>query len=742
MEELIKNIKKNKTPVVFVSPHLDDAALSCGELMRTLSKFTKVTVINVFTTADNKSQTMSAKKALADSQYATPVDLYKERVKEDKIALSSIKVAVKNLGYTEALWRKIKKPSVIQKHLSKLLPEFIHVYPTYKLHISKGIISMHDNDLITEISANLKKNISPKAIVFAPFGVGNHVDHIVTRKAVEKVFHPIYWIDQPYIERKKVELPSYNTFPVNDTSKKTLVSFYKTQINLLFPNGDIPHLEELFVIDDKKNTIPFPEKIGMYSFVEELHTDKSPKPYHYALYKNNDGKKAFAKVWVNEKKNKEYTMLKNEINVYRFITEEINRNPALQKGFPNIHIPKFMYANITESQIILLLEYVQGELLGNKKNSVQMKTAALKEIFAFFNALNANLDIKQISADIPVRGFVYWILFLAYSSLKLVLSHPKYLSFVFMTNLFIFKNIKLTKQIGFVHRDIGEWNTLVNKKGLWIYDFQLACFTNPVFEYAITSVKIANNTKLFNSFNQKVVSYHLKDEASKKLLLAYSLILFLYEICLSNQPKNEPGYKRISEYLKSGKSLLSLPLVLRLLLENPRNYLFSFTFSSTKSVAITPYNNKIKKEAMTIINEVKKYKPMPKIHFVGSASLGIAGQPDIDLMAEASYKDFDKYFSNMKFVLGEPSKIKKKIIEWNYYRNGYHVTFSLIDPSTPHFKERMLIHYALKTNKRLLKKYEKLKNSLQGVNERTYTIKQIEFFNNIERAIKNNEKYA
>lgn len=252
MKTLIKQIKQNKIPCYFISPHLDDAALSCGELIRELSKKTDVTVVNIFTSTNLGKPTFTAKKALKELNFSSPSDFYKERVNEDRKALESVHAKIINLNFVEALWRQIKYPSFIRRGLAKILPEFTYVYPTYKFHIAKGEISEKDNELISHINTSLKKIIPNNAIVFCPFGVGNHVDHLVTKTAVEKSFNPIYWIDQPYFKSKKTILEknivsSSFTFKVNKKSKEKLLAHYKSQLPAMFPEGKIPTLNETFI---------------------------------------------------------------------------------------------------------------------------------------------------------------------------------------------------------------------------------------------------------------------------------------------------------------------------------------------------------------------------------------------------------------------------------------------------------------------------------------------------------------
>jgi LmbE family N-acetylglucosaminyl deacetylase len=254
MNAIVSEIRKTKKPCYFISPHLDDAALSCGELMRELAKFTKVTVITVFTGVTNGSPTLSAKQAVLSSGYPTQKTLYAERASEDKKALASIKVSVVHLSEIEALWRKKSNNSGIIAVLSRFIPEFKHIYPTYRWHIAKGKISRHDTETINRVARVLKKTIKHDAVVFAPLGIGDHVDHIVTKKAAEKFFHPYYWVDQPYYTRSKAKISfterALIRIQVDMGRKSKLLSSYRTQIPLLFSTKRIPVLKEYIATRD------------------------------------------------------------------------------------------------------------------------------------------------------------------------------------------------------------------------------------------------------------------------------------------------------------------------------------------------------------------------------------------------------------------------------------------------------------------------------------------------------------
>jgi len=247
--DLVKKIIKEKKDCVIISPHFDDAVLSCGGLLEQLAGKTNITIANVFTAAHDKPYTLSAKQFLKASGNITALDLYKEREKEDKAVLSQFPVKVINLGLQEALFRRRKQ----QSFLGKFLPEFDHVYPTYRWHIVKRIAK--DDYAVSELKKKLKIFKNKKRLIFAPYGIGEHVDHAIVRKVCEDLFDTVlFYSDFPYNRR----LDTYGN-PINngkvyrldpDIRKKTkLIKTYKTQFSGLFPNGKVTNHEEVYFSD-------------------------------------------------------------------------------------------------------------------------------------------------------------------------------------------------------------------------------------------------------------------------------------------------------------------------------------------------------------------------------------------------------------------------------------------------------------------------------------------------------------
>jgi len=245
-DDLVKIIIKNKLHCVFLSPHQDDAALSCGELLSQLNGKTELTIINFFTKAHNKPYTLSAKKFLQTSGYEDANKLYEERRKEDKKALSTFKAKIIDLDLQDALFRKKKHSSF----LGNILPEFSHIYPTYRWHVIKKIAK--DDYAVSELKKKLKVFKNKKILVFAPYGIGGHADHKIVRQVCEELFDEyILYSDFPYniiLRTNGSKLAKGNKYELElkMDKKEKLIRGYKTQFQGLFPTNRLPKHKEIY----------------------------------------------------------------------------------------------------------------------------------------------------------------------------------------------------------------------------------------------------------------------------------------------------------------------------------------------------------------------------------------------------------------------------------------------------------------------------------------------------------------
>ncbi len=258
-EDLINQIVLEKPHVFFVSPHLDDAALSCGGLLCHLADKTDVTVVSVFTKVTQSPYTLSARQFLKQCKNPDAENLFEERKKEDVEALNSIGVKTTHLGFVDASWRKKEGLHGLRKAIADVFPEFGHVYPTYRWNVISGVISKYDNSLMDSIKKSLESLISShqKFVVFCPLGIGNHVDHVVVNKCCQEVFDDIiYWSDFPYSTKDdkhdNLKIEEKFRWSQRGDQKRQLVQGYKSQFSAIFQDGIMPKVDEVYYVSREK----------------------------------------------------------------------------------------------------------------------------------------------------------------------------------------------------------------------------------------------------------------------------------------------------------------------------------------------------------------------------------------------------------------------------------------------------------------------------------------------------------
>ena len=532
ISDYIQDIVKKKTHVFFISPHLDDAALSAGGLIAYLSKKTKVTVITVFSESEHES-TLSAKQFLKQAGYKNPATLYDERKKEDADAFASMNVDVIHLGFTDALWRKKYKKNRLRNLFGKLLPEMNTVYPTYRWHINKGVIAKDDLQYAKEITDSLQNSIgkTQDVAIFTCLGIGNHVDHLLTKYAVKKICDPIYWFDQPYVQRdmnKSTTIPAITYSPTYDKQKKkTLLTHYKTQIKALFNTNKIPQLDESFVYADVLQNV-FPQTIQDYFFLCELTKKEKLKTYRYALYQNKDGKLAFLKLFHGNRFQKGYVFLNNEIKSYKMLQQYLSDND-LKKKFPDIVIPLYIASYSKMSEVGLLLEYTKGTTLSNYSD--KKKIQVTKKILDFFVKLNQKIDSKQL--DILKRPPFYFIIATPIFSLLACLLHPKQTTNILKAGAIFLANTPMlirNPQRGFVHRDLGDGNILLQDNKIIVYDFQLASAMNTAIENVVLFYRAFKNEDFIKKVYDEIIQPSFHSKRDMKIFYLYCLYFSIFDL--------------------------------------------------------------------------------------------------------------------------------------------------------------------------------------------------------------------
>lgn len=248
---------------VFFSPHLDDAVLSCEELINNLTN-KKVTIVSVFTKPSPPPYTTTALRLLKICGYKNAEQFFYERKKEDIRAVHHLSCNYRHLDFIDAAWRKSRyfTSNALLKSLSRFFPSLIHIYKNEKRQFG-GALAWQDRDLIQKLLSTFKTIIpsNKRTLVFAPLGIGNHPDHYLVREAASRLNQPtFYWEDYPYNSYKYAATKFFSRHKdyklifelACDKNDSTAVNFYKTykpQALDLFPEGIIPkHTERYYIL--------------------------------------------------------------------------------------------------------------------------------------------------------------------------------------------------------------------------------------------------------------------------------------------------------------------------------------------------------------------------------------------------------------------------------------------------------------------------------------------------------------
>lgn len=239
---------------LFLSPHLDDAVLSCAALMSALATTGRVTAVTVYSSAGPPPYTRAARSFLRSSGAPDADELYERRRAEDRAALDLLGVEHVHLGLPDALFRR-RRHAALGLAAGRVLPELIHRYPTYRYDIARGRVARADRsqDLA---AAKVRELLAARApqLVFCPIGVGRHVDHLLVRSlGLTVVPDPVFFEDFPYLLNAAADQDFVRehrlqrwAWTQGSSRKRRAITAYRSQVPGLFPQGRVPEVPEIY----------------------------------------------------------------------------------------------------------------------------------------------------------------------------------------------------------------------------------------------------------------------------------------------------------------------------------------------------------------------------------------------------------------------------------------------------------------------------------------------------------------
>ncbi len=254
----VRTVVGSGVPILVLSPHLDDAVLSCGGLLGWAGRRAPVTVATLFTEASPPPYTLSARQYLKQTGAADAEELYAERRAEDRRVLELLDVRWRHAALVDGLFRRLPRPRPGAQRLARLLPEVAHVYPTYRLHLARGRVSPYDAETLRAVGETVDALLPERSggLLLAPLGVGGHADHVLVRTAAERSGRPVvYYSDFPYNQHAAADARFTGRHRLVARAwergldrKAELVRGYRTQADALFPGGRVPRVPEVYLL--------------------------------------------------------------------------------------------------------------------------------------------------------------------------------------------------------------------------------------------------------------------------------------------------------------------------------------------------------------------------------------------------------------------------------------------------------------------------------------------------------------
>jgi LmbE family N-acetylglucosaminyl deacetylase len=224
---------------VYLSPHLDDAVLSCGGLIHQQAMADqRPLVITLFAGEPPRDAALSDFAQSVHARWEDQAELVPTRWAEDQAALATLRADYLRLSYPDCIYRG-------REH------EGEWYYASEQAIF--GEVHSAEGQLPAELATTLTTYIPPDegVTLYAPLTVGNHVDHQLTFAAAlilrEQDWQVRFYEDYPYVETegalaaalaaRGAEHWQSAVTPLDDddiAAKIRAITCYESQLGVLF----------------------------------------------------------------------------------------------------------------------------------------------------------------------------------------------------------------------------------------------------------------------------------------------------------------------------------------------------------------------------------------------------------------------------------------------------------------------------------------------------------------------------
>jgi len=182
---------------IYLSPHLDDVALSCGGLVWEQAHSGKQVEVWTICAGDPPAHSLSPFAQSLHERWQTGREAISIRRQEDLISCAHMSASARHFSIPDCIYRRGK--------LSGSAGEHRHLYTSEASLF--GALHPAEEHLVYQLSAELEHSLPQSSKLVCPLSLGGHVDHRLVRSAAEQLGRDlIYYADYPYMLEASAEI--------------------------------------------------------------------------------------------------------------------------------------------------------------------------------------------------------------------------------------------------------------------------------------------------------------------------------------------------------------------------------------------------------------------------------------------------------------------------------------------------------------------------------------------------------
>jgi LmbE family N-acetylglucosaminyl deacetylase len=217
---------------IYLSPHFDDIALSCGGLVWEQSQAGDTASIWTVCAGKPPSGELSPFAQELHTRWQTEQEATEERRLEDLLSCLSLGASSRHFNIPDCIYRRHPQTS-----------EFLYASEA----ALNGPLHPADTQVMALLQAKLKPLISNDMVVVSPLGLGKHVDHQLSRLALEGLgCASWYFQDYPYVLHSSEQVGRLEAdgwtrriFPISDqglAAWQDSIAIHASQISTFWPD--------------------------------------------------------------------------------------------------------------------------------------------------------------------------------------------------------------------------------------------------------------------------------------------------------------------------------------------------------------------------------------------------------------------------------------------------------------------------------------------------------------------------